>query len=278
MTYRNAAEIFRQELQATYTEDESLIFLSMILDTSRVDLLTRAQTELAQAEKEKVMESLERLIAGEPIQYITGEAYFFGHTFHVNTSVLIPRPETEELVDWVIKSVDKSFKGRILDIGTGSGCIPISLKLAIPDASINGVDISADAIEVARKNADLNRAEVNFSLVDILRDELAERYDIFISNPPYITKVEQKEMAAHVLEHEPHLALFVKGNDPLEFYRAIAEKGRDALSDEGVLFFEINELYGSETTKMLRDMGYKSIELRKDMQGKDRMIRAVKAH
>ncbi|MEO8796210.1 MAG: peptide chain release factor N(5)-glutamine methyltransferase, partial [Daejeonella sp.] len=225
---------------------------------------------------------LDELKTGKPLQYILGETEFYDLPFKVNPSVLIPRPETEELVDWIIKDLlsRKQTKPEILDIGTGSGCIPIALKKNIPEAKVSAIDISGAALETAIKNSVLNKVEVKFHLHDILNTESGffndSEFDIVVSNPPYVTLSEKNLMHQNVLEHEPHLALFVDDNDPLIFYKAITKFASAHLKKDGVLYLEINENLGGETVSLLKGFGFKNVELRKDLPGKDRMIRAEK--
>lgn len=192
----------------------------------------------------------------------------------MSPSVLIPRPETEELVDWILS--DNSQKGmRVLDIGTGSGCIPISLASDMDAPLVSAWDISEEALKVAVANAELNSVNVDFSRVDVLSDEIPDvKVDILVSNPPYITDSEKSEMERNVLDWEPGLALFVPDNDPLKFYRRIAEIGKDILDNNGLLYFEINRAYGKDTVDMLLGLEYRDVELRKDISGNDRMVKA----
>ena len=225
-----------------------------------------------------VEQQIERLLNHEPIQYILGTAHFYGLDFAVNPSVLIPRPETEELADWIVK--ENTFKApAILDIGTGSGCIAITLKHQIPQAHVEGWDISADALAVATLNASSIGADVTFSQMDILSCEPSpvHLFDIIASNPPYVRELEKQQMSNNVLDHEPHLALFVSNNDPLLFYRTIAQKAKVMLKPGGMLYFEINEYLGGEMLEMLVGLGYEAI-LKQDLQGKDRMIKARQVH
>ena len=226
------------------------------------------------------------MLKEKPIQYITGEAWFYGLRFEVNENTLIPRPETEELVEWIIesqKSKVKSQKISILDIGTGSGCIPISLKKEIPNAIVSAIDVSEKALEMARKNAVDNEVEVHFILQNILEiDTLNElpisnfqfqtEFDVIVSNPPYVRNLEKQEIKKNVLDYEPHLALFVEDSDALLFYRKIAQLALTSLTPNGKLFIEINQYLGKETVELLENLGFKNIELRKDFVGNDRMI------
>ncbi len=228
------------------------------------------------AEQATLLDSaIERLQQHEPIQYILGYSDFCGLRFKVTPATLIPRPETSELVEWIAN--ESNGTESILDIGTGSGCIAISLASKLPKSSVSAWDISAEALAVATENSKANSCTVTFKQVDILAYEPNdEQFDIIVSNPPYIKEVEKELMEANVLDWEPHTALFVPDNDPLLFYRAIAEKATKMLRPGGKLYFEINRAYGKETVDMLSALGYTDIELRKDFADNDRMIRAVK--
>jgi release factor glutamine methyltransferase len=211
-----------------------------------------------------------------PIQYILGETEFYGLPFYVNESVLIPRPETEELVDWIQKENYKSAELNILDIGTGSGCIAIALRHEFPSSTVDAFDVSEKALETAKQNATHNKLEVNFKAVDILNaPAFNKKWDIIVSNPPYITENEKDTILSNVLDHEPHLALFVPDNDPLLFYREIAFFAQQYLTPAGKLYFEINRNAGNHTLELLTGMGYRDVELRKDISGNDRMVRAI---
>ena len=224
-----------------------------------------------------------RLLAGEPVQYVVGFAWFYGLKFKVNPTVLIPRPETEELVEWVLETVKNSSfiihhsPLKLLDIGTGSGCIPITLKIKNPSLNVSAVDISEGALITASRNAYRMNADVEFKRIDILNEsEWSQLVDfhIIVSNPPYIPNVEKALMADNVLSYEPHLALFVEDEKPLIFYEKIADFAKKHLLTEGSLFFECNEFNAAEVVEMLKEKGFKTVELRRDMSGKDRMIRA----
>jgi len=219
---------------------------------------------------------LERLKKEEPLQYILGTTEFYGYPFIVNKNVLIPRPETEELVSWVLDDIiNRDDKITVLDIGTGSGCIPISIKKNLPNASVFGIDISIDAIDVAKENALKNKTEITFLQKDILKTHtLNKEFNIIISNPPYVRELEKKEINNNVLENEPHLALFVKDDNPLIFYSKIADLALLHLTKKGVLYFEINQYLGKETTTMLYEKGFTNVILKKDLFGNDRMIKA----
>jgi len=233
---------------------------------------------------------LGKLLKHEPVQYVLGVADFFGFRFKVDNNVLIPRRETEELVDLIIKDVrnTKPESGsqavkeiNILDIGTGSGCIAISLKKNLPFAQLTAIDISKEAIKVATENAFLYKVAIDFIEADILNSQISipiaigtnSQFNIIVSNPPYITVDEKNKMLKNVLEFEPHKALFITNNDPLQFYKAIADFAKDHLKENGKLYFEINEMFGNEVKKMLKENGFQNIEIIKDMQGKDRIVR-----
>ncbi len=219
-------------------------------------------------------EALSRLAAGEPLQYILGHTPFCGLDFKVDSRVLIPRPETAELVEWVAH--DSAKAGSLLDIGTGSGCIAVTLAHKLPGCRVQAWDISEGALEVAAGNSRLNATDVEFRKVDVLAAGDAEcRFDVIVSNPPYVMESEKAQMEDTVLEHEPHTALFVQDNDALVFYRAIARLGRRILNSCGSLYFEINPLKADDMKKMLSDAGYHNVELRSDIYGKLRMIKAI---
>ena len=220
--------------------------------------------------------AIERLKKQEPIQYIQGYSDFCGLRFKVTPATLIPRPETSELVEWI--AADHHGKTvNILDIGTGSGCIAVSLASKLPKSTVSAWDISAEALAVAAENSRNNGTEVTFERVDILAHEpLNGHFDIIVSNPPYIKENEKSAMHSNVLDWEPHTALFVPDSDPLLFYRTIAVKGLELLKCGGTLYFEINRAHGAETVEMLANTGYKEIELRKDFADNDRMIKATK--
>lgn len=255
-------------------EAESLVnwLLEHHLGLRRVDMMHFLEEKDL---PKKLFEDLERIKKGEPIQYILGKAPFYGHEFLVNSSTLIPRNETEELVHLILKE-NKSPGLKVLDIGTGTGCIPISLALEMNQAELYGLDISEDALEVAQKNAKSLHTSVTFLSGDILEESPEIRdLDILVSNPPYIPEAGRVEMHQNVLDHEPGLALFVPDNDPLIFYRVIAEKGKEMLKPGGRIYFEIHEDFGKEVTKCLNDLGYTEIRLLKDLNDKDRMVSAI---
>ncbi|MDD2436189.1 MAG: peptide chain release factor N(5)-glutamine methyltransferase [Massilibacteroides sp.] len=233
--------------------------------------------DLSDAEKAEIRLIVQRLSRQEPIQYILGETLFYGYRFRVTPAVLIPRPETEELVERIIRE-EKTERLQVLDIGTGSGCIAVSLARQLNQASVWAVDISEEALSVARENAKRNLAEVTFLQMDVLQaePELPGKLDLLVSNPPYVMNGEKQAMEQNVLNYEPHQALFVSDNDPLVFYRAIADLGRRLLKEGGRLYLEINAALGKETLDVLKERQYKECQLEKDLSGKDRMIKAIR--
>lgn len=270
----------RQELSGFYPDAEAAAMAKHILtekfQLSALDLYAGKDMNFSSEKLSEVNDILTRLKSYEPLQYIIGETWFCGFRFKVTPAVLIPRPETAELIEWIVENGNGERK-HILDIGTGSGCIPVSLALMMNAPVVSAWDISEEALTVAAENAHINNADVAFSRVDVLGTEIPYvKVDIIVSNPPYITESEKVDMEKNVLEWEPGLALFVPDNDPLRFYRRIAEIGLKILNDGGLIYFEINRAYGRETVEMLSSMGYKSIELRKDLSGNDRMIKALK--
>ncbi len=267
------------ELKDTYNENEirsicRLIFLELLQYTN-IDIHLRKYETLNESFVNKFYGIISQLKTDRPIQYILGETEFGGLKFRLNDATLIPRPETEELVMWICQYAEKG--SCILDIGTGSGCIAISLAHRIARSKVTGLDISEKALETARLNALVNRVNVDFEKKDILQDAVSVcgPYDIIVSNPPYVRQSEQKSMHPRVLEYEPHTALFVPDEDPLLFYRAIAALGLTALSPQGQLFFEINENLGAETVNLLTTCGYRNVELKKDIFDKNRFIRCT---
>lgn len=226
---------------------------------------------------EAILNIVSLLKLQKPVQYILGEADFFGLIFKVTPDVLIPRQETEELVDWILKSSNKE-NPSILDIGTGSGCIAISLAVNLRFALVTAIDISVGALDIAKDNALINNVSVDFVKADILDPKSVisnQPFDIIVSNPPYVRESEKPLMSANVLEHEPHSALFVSNNDPLLFYRTIAQRSKELLKNEGDVYCEINEALGNETLQLFLGFGYSKVELKKDLNGKDRMIKAT---
>ena len=271
---------FIQELTPIYDVGEAESFFYLILEEKkqlkRIDVALYPDLNFSEEEIVVLNLILEQLKKEIPIQYLLGKTSFYGLDFEVNENVLIPRPETEELVDWIIRSSSKSKKYKdlkILDIGTGSGCIAISLAKSIPNSQVYAVDVSEKALATAKKNAELNNVKVTFSNQNILdTEDLKQQFDIIVSNPPYVRNLEKEEIKKNVLDNEPHLALFVEDNDALIFYRKIAELAQKNLSENGQLFFEINQYLSKEMVELLEKMNFKNVELRKDIYGNDRMI------
>jgi len=259
------------------TEAITLLAITEITGFSKAKIKAFPETELTSQQTDALNDILFQLKTGKPIQYILGVTEFYGLPFKVNPSVLIPRPETEELVEWALLSVSslKLAVGSILDIGTGSGCIAISMKKNLPQVKVSAIDISETALQTAKGNAELNHVAVEFIKSDILnyKSEIEHpKSEIIISNPPYVTLHDKTQMHANVTDFEPHTALFVPEDDPLVFYKAIADFAVNNLASGGLLFFEINESYGGEVVQLLKDKQFKNIELRKDMSGRDRMV------
>jgi len=269
---------FTKDLSGIYDNEEILSFFYILsekeLGLKRVDVALHLDRTLSNAEFIQFEEAKKRLHNQEPIQYILGDTYFYGMLFVVNEHVLIPRPETEELVEYIINEHKNSKKGlKILDVGTGSGCIAISLAKNLEKSEVYGVDISTKAIEVAKKNAQKNDVAVTFIKQDILAQEkLFQEFDIIVSNPPYVRELEKEEMKSNVLDNEPHQALFVSDENPLVFYKKITELASTSLKDNGALYFEINQYLGEQTVRMVKEFEFKNIELHKDLFGNDRMV------
>lgn len=265
-------------LEPRYGAAESRAVVRYLLEEcfgmSYADALCGGIDALSAEDKARLEAQVQRLVQGEPVQYVTGKAWFAGRCFDVKPGVLIPRPETEELVELVRGSIGApTEKVQILDVGTGSGCIAITLALELKQAQVTAMDVSEDALNIAMENARNLCADVRFMKADILTAEPPSCiYDCIVSNPPYICDNEKVDMEQHVLEHEPHLALFVPDNDPLLFYRAIAKYALKALKTGGALFFEVNALYATDTAEMLRSLGYADVEIHDDAYGKPRMI------
>ncbi len=287
---KNSKALFQDLVkQIVLNEDQDEIhsmayqMLENLLGLSRTDILSEKQIDTSKIEV-KLSDLVKRINQHEPLQYIFGEAYFFGRKFIVNSSVLIPRPETEELVSLILTEIKDRLvqsKGistgiKILDIGIGSGCIPISLALEISDAEVYGIDISEDALQVAKQNANRLEADVHFSKLDILNNEIPFLdLDIVVSNPPYIAMSEKKDMRNNVIQYEPHLALFVEENDPLIFYKAISLKSKRVLNPGGMLAVEINERFGKEVANLFQQNNFKKVEIIKDLSGKDRIVKGI---
>ena len=275
---QNPKYFIKSELKDLYSPDEISSLTRLILEKEFAipfaDILACKFNHLSDAEMQKLTEIVGKLKNSEPIQYILGESDFFGLAFYVNGSVLIPRPETEELVQWVLESAENK-PIKILDIGTGSGCIAVTLAKKLPSAEVHAWDISEDALEVARRNAERNGVKVIFSKRDMLLEPVSdEKFDIIVSNPPYVTEVEKTEMQENVLNFEPHLALFVPDDNALVFYEKIADFALTNLNKDGKLFFEINRAKGADIAHLLEEKGFTNIELRKDISGNERMVMA----
>lgn len=277
MTYR---ELWRT-LEPLYGNGEARAVTDYVLDVcfglSKADILCGAVEEMTAEKTAELNKIFGRLMEGEPVQYVLGRAEFCGRWFSVRPGVLIPRPETEELCAWITADSKASASPKVLDIGTGSGCIAITLQLDMPESKVTAWDISADALDVARENAQQLGANVNFVKLDALNAKPEGEWDVIVSNPPYICEKEKKDMAVNVLEHEPHTALFVPDTDPLLFYRAITRLAVQTLSKGGRLYFEINPIYADDTCHMMRAEGMTAVELRSDMYGKQRMAKGIKA-
>ena len=278
MKIKQYKSFFQEQLAFLYDETEVESFFYIILENKnnfkRIDLALNIDLEFSENDLTIWNEILEKLKLEIPIQYIIGTTIFFDLEFEVNQNVLIPRPETEELVDWIVVTNKNSINLKILDIGTGSGCIAISLAKNISNAEVFALDVSIKALATAKKNAKTNKVKVTFIQKNILEvDDLNQKFDIIVSNPPYVRNLEKHEIHKNVLDNEPHLALFVDDNDALIFYKKIAELAKINLSENGQLFFEINQYLGKETIELLENLGFKNIELRQDIYGNDRMIR-----
>ena len=277
MTLKQFEHEFIAELSPLYDAEEARQLFYMTAEyvsgLSRATIPLHAATIIPVRQEGRYHNILHELKEGRPVQHIFAEAWFYGLKFMVSSSVLIPRPETEELVHWILESAVTRKFSSFLDVGTGSGCIAITLKKKMPASHANALDVSRDALQVAQENASLNGTDINFIQIDILKYSSIDSYDLIVSNPPYITPKERLEMHRNVLAYEPELALFVTEEDPLIFYKSIADFALSHLETSGYLFFEINEYLGKEMIEMMEGKGFINIELRKDMQGKDRMIR-----
>ncbi|HCF03323.1 peptide chain release factor N(5)-glutamine methyltransferase [Flavobacterium sp.] len=283
MTIKHYRDYFIQELTPLYDAGEAESFFYLVLEAKhqlqRVDLAL--QPDLVFSDEEIVIWNfiLEQLKKEIPIQYILGVTHFYGLEFEVNSAVLIPRPETEELVDWIVqksKIKNQKSKLKILDIGTGSGCIAIALAKNLPNAQVFALDVSEQALATAKTNAEKNQVQLSFIHQSILETEdLGQQFDIIVSNPPYVRELEKQEIKKNVLDNEPHLALFVEDNDALIFYRKIAQLAQKNLNLQGQLYFEINQYLGQEMLVLLQEMGFKNSELRQDIYGNDRMIQCT---
>ncbi|APU67157.1 peptide chain release factor N(5)-glutamine methyltransferase [Christiangramia flava] len=269
---------FREQLQSQYAvqEIDSIFYLltENYFGIKRLDLALDPSAELDENQEKQLETALERLRNAEPVQYLTGKSEFFGMDFEVSHAVLIPRPETEELVQWIIDD-QADAHGDILDVGTGSGCIAIALAKNLPKMSVQAIDLSEAALEVASKNVENNQVSVQFRKDNILEiEDLGQEFDVIVSNPPYVRELEKASMRPNVLEHEPKMALYVEDSNALIFYHKIAILARKHLKKNGALYFEINQYLGPETSNLIQEIGFET-ELKKDIFGNDRMIKAT---
>jgi release factor glutamine methyltransferase len=291
-----AEQYLKEQLKGIYDGQEADSIASLAIEhitgLSKTERVFKKQEQLLSSQSEQLQNHLLRLKTGEPIQYIMNKSWFYGMELYVDKNVLIPRPETEELVQWIIDDIkvsgkdvfvrkpmeaDETTQLKILDVGTGSGCIALALKKNMPKAEVWGCDVSEEALNVARRNGSTLDIRVDFQGLNFLDDaqqKLLPTVDIIVSNPPYVPLKDKEDMHLNVVDHEPHTALFVPDNDPLIFYKALAEFGKKRLYENGSIYMEIHEGLGQDVTDLFRENGYSNIELRKDMQGKDRMVRA----
>ena len=284
MTLLEFKHTLQTELKKLYPKNEIDSFFKLLiahqLQLSSVDIALNPNLKIEQHDLDFLLQAFAELKQEKPIQYIVGETEFYGLPFKVTKDTLIPRPETEELVDWILNET-KGENLKILDIGTGSGCIAISLAKNLPKAIVYALDVSNEALKIAKKNAELNDVTVKFIKHNILQPTVISNengksisFDIIVSNPPYVRNLEKKEINNNVLQHEPHEALFVKDNDPLIFYDKIANFAKERLSKNGYLFFEINQYLSVETQHLLKNKKYTTVELKKDLFNNYRMIKA----
>jgi len=283
MTIEEARTEIVTSIKDIYENNEAANIADLLLEhitkLPRIERIIKNNEDLSQDQKRLLLPSIERLQNHEPIQYITNEAWFAGMKFYVDKNVLIPRPETEELVEWVAKEVkSQKSKVKILDVGTGSGCIAIALKKNLPKAEVWACDVSDEALIVARINADSLQATVDFVPVDFLEEEQRKQLpqvDIIVSNPPYVPQKDKDEMSKNVLDFEPSTALFVPHNNPLVFYDAIADFGKEKLAKNGHVYVEIHESAGERVKSLFHTKGFHSVKIKKDLQGKERMVRVI---
>ena len=297
MNLAEAEKQIAESLKKVYDEAESRNIAKLVLEDctsfSPQHLLLNKNTAITAEQENKIETCIHRLLQHEPVQYVMQKAWFYGMELYVDKAVLIPRPETEELVDWIVKDVNASGRNvfqkaatdadattqlKILDIGTGSGCIALALKKAMPRAEVWGCDVSEEALNVARRNGSALDIRVDFqglNFLDEAQQKLLPTVDIIVSNPPYVPLKDKESMSANVVEHEPHTALFVPDNDALIFYKAIAAFAAKRLYENGAIYLEIHEKLGGEVVSLLQQEGF-TAELKKDMQGKDRMVKAVR--
>ncbi len=291
MTVQQAYQQLMFQLYEIYDDREAAnianLTIEYITGFRKIDRLLNKQFLLNEQQLKQLEHFTNELLQHKPVQYVLHEAWFAGMKFYVDANVLIPRPETEELVNWIIEDLSHithhspftihNSSLTILDVGTGSGCIPIALKKKLPTVEMHAIDVSEKTLNVSKQNAATHNMSIKFQFVDILNKDARESlpmFDVIVSNPPYVKKIEASSMHHNVVKHEPHLALFVPDEDALIFYKAIAEFGLIHLNKSGKLFFEINESLGKEVCELLQQYGYTNIELKKDMQGKERMVKA----
>ncbi|MDJ0646734.1 MAG: peptide chain release factor N(5)-glutamine methyltransferase [Flavobacteriaceae bacterium] len=295
MTLKELQSKFHLELNSMYPDEEIASFFQLLvqdrLQLTRVEVALQPGLKVNSRDMSFFSNALTELQQEKPIQYILGKTEFYGLPFKVTSDVLIPRPETEELVDRILTELKEKRQRKkdwsqltLLDIGTGSGCIAISLAKHLPNASIYALDVSEKALDIANQNAKLNKVSINFIQQDILDSDAItnlskhlsgeQKFDVIISNPPYVRELEKHEISKNVLEYEPHTALFVKDENPLLFYDKIADVAKEQLSKDGILFFEINQYLGEDTRNLLKEKGFENIELTKDLSGNERMIKA----
>ncbi len=277
-TLLSSANYFKEELKKFYDKSEldQLLYITFLhyFNLNRIDLVLKADNQLSELDFNKVINVVTQLKKSKPLAYILGEVEFFGLELKIDENTLIPRPETEELVQLIINENEGREQLSILDIGTGSGCIALALKANLLDSTIYAWDISDKALEKARENAIMNSLQITIEKVDILKKPIvSKKVDVIVSNPPYICYDEKKLMEINVLNYEPHLALFVKNNNPLEFYNAIADFALNHLKESGKLYFEINEKYAKEVQSMLIEKAFKNVNLVKDLNGKERIVK-----
>lgn len=280
MTLKDLISSSKEKLVPTYGDGESKWLVRTIIEHVKgwnpVEIVLRRDNEVSDFIVGKVNDAVERLLRNEPVQYIFGDTYWYGMTLKVSPAVLIPRPETEELVDMIVKE-NRNSDLMVMDVCTGSGCIAIALAKNLPFAQVRANDISTEALDIARYNADAQRSKVDFYQEDALTmSSPGETYDIIVSNPPYIIESEKKNMDANVLEYEPHHALFVPDDDPLKFYKAISQFAYDSLKPNGKLYMEINPLFSSSLYEMFTGQKWGDVEIYPDMYGKKRFVKAVK--
>ena len=283
MTLQSAQQQLQIQLKTLYEEREAATITDWVMEhitgKKRIERLLDKQLLLTDEQQTRLLQIKTELITHRPVQYVLGESWFAGMKLYVNESVLIPRPETEELIEWAAESIQNSkFKiQNILDIGTGSGCIPIAVKKKIPGVSVSSIDVSLEALQVAKQNAEILDTDIAFLHIDFLNESAWNQlpvFDVIVSNPPYIKQSEEKNMAKNVLAFEPLIALFVPDKDALLFYRKIAAFAKSHLNKKGMIFLEINETFGKEVVALFEKDGY-VVELRKDLQGKDRMVKII---